>query len=74
MCFAGIYDENGDDYYDLSDMNSAEVADTLPSELDEMFGISECMAEYEEAEKDDVEVWYEEGVEKTGLTPHKANE
>jgi hypothetical protein len=71
MCFAGIYDDNGDDFYELNDMNSTEVADTLPSELDEMFGISECMAEYEEENKDELEVWYEEGVEKQGLEPHK---
>jgi len=48
MCFAGIYDENGDDYYDLSGMNSEQVKEELPEVLDEMFGISECMAEYEE--------------------------
>ena len=48
MCFCGIYDENGDDYYDLSGMNSEQVKEGLPEVLDEMFGISECMAEYEE--------------------------
>ncbi len=48
MCFAGIYDEDGDDYYELGDMNSEQVAETLPEALDEMFCISECMAEYEE--------------------------
>ena len=55
MCFAGIYDENGDDYYDLSNMTSQQVAEDIPSELDEMFGISETMAEYEaeEAEEDE---------------------
>lgn len=71
MGFAGIFDENGDDYYEVGGMSSTEVADTLPGVLDEMFGISECMAEYEEMEKDEVEVWYEDGVEKKGLTPHK---
>jgi hypothetical protein len=48
MCFAGIYDENGDDYYDLSGMDSAAVKEELPEVLDEMFCISECMAEWEE--------------------------
>jgi hypothetical protein len=48
MCFAGIYDENGDDYYDLSNMDSAAVAEELPTVLDEMFCISEGMAEWEE--------------------------
>jgi hypothetical protein len=56
MCFAGIYDENGDDYYELSDMNSEQVAEELPSELDEMFGISECMAEYEAEENIDIDL------------------
>jgi hypothetical protein len=48
MCFAGIYDENGDDYYDLGGMNSDQVAEDLPSVLDDMFCISEGMAEWEE--------------------------
>jgi len=47
MCFAGIYDENGDDFYDLSNMDSNAVAEELPSVLDEMFCISEGMAEWE---------------------------
>jgi hypothetical protein len=71
MCFCGIYDEDGDDYYDLGGMNSEQVKEELPEALDEMFGISECMAEYEEENKDELEVWYEEGVEKQGLEPHK---
>ena len=48
MCFCGVYDENGDDYYDLSEMSSAQVAEEIPAALDEMMGISETMAEYEE--------------------------
>ena len=48
MAFAGIYDENGDDCYNLESMSSAEVAEEIPSELDEMFGISETIAEYED--------------------------
>ena len=47
MCFAGIWDNGDDDYYEYSDMNSQEVADTLPTELDEAFCISESMAEWE---------------------------
>jgi hypothetical protein len=53
MCFAGIYDENGDDYYDLGGMNSDQVAEDLPAVLDEMFCISECMAEYEEENQEE---------------------
>ena len=48
MAFAGIYEDGSDNYYDYGGMNSDQVAEELPSELDEMFGISESMAEYEE--------------------------
>ena len=48
MAFAGIYEDGSDNYYDYGGMNSDQVAEELPSELDEMFGISESMAEWEE--------------------------
>jgi hypothetical protein len=50
MAFAGIYDENGDDCYDIGGMTSETVKDAIPEALDEMFGISECIAEYEAEE------------------------
>jgi hypothetical protein len=53
MCFAGIYEDGHDAYYELSDMTSQQVAEEIPSELDEMFGISETMAEYEEEEENE---------------------
>lgn len=54
MCFAGIWEDGSDDYYDLSGMDSDAVAEQLPTALDEMFCISESMAEWEEenAEED----------------------
>jgi hypothetical protein len=55
MCFAGIWENGNDDYYDYSGMNSDEVAEELPAELDEAFGISESMAEWEEENADDDE-------------------
>lgn len=69
--FAGIFDECGDNCYNLSEMSSDEVRDELPSELDDAFGISESMAEYEAENEDEVTTWYKEGVEETGLTPHE---
>jgi len=48
MGFCGIYDELGDAYYEIGDLNSDEVAETIPKELDEMFGISEEMASWED--------------------------
>ena len=48
MCFAGIWEDGFDDFYDYSGMSSLEVADTIPAELDEAFCISEQMADWEE--------------------------
>jgi hypothetical protein len=47
MAFAGIWEDGDDDFYEIGGMTSDQVAEDLPSELDEMFGISECIAEYE---------------------------
>jgi len=56
MCFAGIYDENGDDYYDLSGLSSDTVSEEIPEVLDEMFGISETIANYEEEENQEIDL------------------
>jgi hypothetical protein len=58
MCFAGIWEDGCDDFYDLSDCRDAqEVEDTLPTVLDEMFCISEYMREYEEENAEDEELY-----------------
>jgi hypothetical protein len=69
MAFAGIHDENGDDCYNIGDMSADDVADMLPTELDEMFCISDSIREYEEDNEDPEELteWYKEGVAKKGL-------
>jgi hypothetical protein len=69
--FAGVFEDGTDDYYDLSGMDSGDVQQQLPQELDEAFGISESMAEYEAEQEDDVTVWYKDGVEECGLEPHE---
>jgi hypothetical protein len=63
MAYAGIWEDGNDDYYDLSGMKSHDVEDQLPSELDEAFGISECMREYEEENQEDEDLteWLKEG-------------
>ncbi len=53
LCFAGIYEDGHDDYYEYSGMTSEEVADLLPAELDETFNISEQMADWEEENEDE---------------------
>jgi hypothetical protein len=57
MAFAGIWegneDEANDDYYEYGSMDSKQIAEELPAELDEAFGISESVAEYEEENKEE---------------------
>jgi hypothetical protein len=48
MAFAGIWDNGNDDYYEYGGMSSQQVAEEFPEALDEMFCISESMAEWEE--------------------------
>jgi hypothetical protein len=64
MAYCGIWTtENGDEEFNLEGMNSQQVADELPAELDEMFGISECIAEYEAEEEEELTEWLKDGVE-----------
>ena len=69
MGFCGRYFQGTDNYYELNNMNSAEVAETLDPDIDEMFGISESMAEYEEEQRmeDELYRWTKEGGEKLEL-------
>jgi hypothetical protein len=48
MAFAGIWEDGQDDYYEYGGLDSAGIAEALPVELDEAFGISESAAEWEE--------------------------
>jgi len=71
--FAGIFEDGYDDYYDLSGMDSGDVQQQLPQELDDAYGISETMAEYEAENEEELTSWYKEGVEAQGLEPHKVD-
>jgi hypothetical protein len=55
MAFAGVWDNGDDDYYEYGSMDSKEIAETLPTELDEAFGISESAAEWEAENAEDEE-------------------
>jgi len=56
MAFAGLWDNGGDDYYEIGGMTSDQVRDELPSALDEMFAIRQKMSEYEgENDEEDAE-------------------
>ena len=65
MCFAGKYTDGYDDYYEFSNMSSQEVRDLLPQELDDYFGITETMEEYEDEEP--LTDWYVAGAKEKGL-------
>ena len=56
MGFCGVWDNGQDDEYSLSGLNSDEVAALLPPELDEAYGISESIAEYEDEENLEIEL------------------
>ena len=53
MMFAGIYEDGDDDYYEVGSMNSSEAFDLLPEDLNETFGISKQIEEYESEEAED---------------------
>ena len=64
MAYCGIYDsETGDDEYNLEGMSADQVEDTIPSELDEAFGISEAIREYEAENEEELTAWIKDGVE-----------
>lgn len=65
--FCGKYDEYGDDYYEMEGMNSSDVIDNIPRDIDEAFGISENMQMMEEEEPEPLTEWYVKGVNDKGL-------
>ena len=53
MGFAGIYDNGDDDYYEYAGMSADEIEEQLPTELDEMFSISQYQRDYEQENEDE---------------------
>ncbi len=66
MAYCGKFEDGCDDYYEYGGENSKTVRAAIGDELDDMFGISESMAEYEAEQDDDEELteWIKDGVEK----------
>lgn len=63
MAFCGVWEDGYDDYYELGSYANADVvAESIPEALDEMFGISENIRE-----------WEEENEEELDDTPHEFN-
>ena len=68
MGYVGKFEDGCDDYYEFSGENSKTVRAAIGDELDDMFGISESMAEYEaENEEEELTEWIKDGKEKLGL-------
>lgn len=61
MAFAGTYSDGNCDELNLEGMTADEIEQDYP-ELDESFGISESMREYEEPEEE-LTTWLKDGVE-----------
>ena len=55
MGFAGVYEDGFDDYYEFSGMSADEVEDMLPEALNEMYGITDSMREWEEENEENDE-------------------
>ena len=55
MAFAGVWEEGQDDYYEYGGLDSKGIAETLPAELDEAFGISQSVSEWEQENAEDEE-------------------
>ena len=55
MCFCGLYDENGDDYLDYSDMTADELDKAINDEVDECMCIVENLRMWEEDNAEDEE-------------------
>ena len=67
MAFAGVYEDGMDDYYEYGGLDSAGIAEQLPVELDEAFGISESAAEWEaeNAEEENLDIDLDSGLSAT---------
>ncbi len=71
MGFVGEWNDGDDIYHELSGLTSSDVRDVIGEFLDDNFGISESMAEWEEEneEADELEEFLDEGAKAKGLNP-----
>lgn len=77
MAYVGRWDNGSDDFYEFSGMNADEIRDYIGEELDDEYGITESMREWDEMNREEEELykWTKEGGEAKGLpTPGANNE
>jgi hypothetical protein len=66
MGYVGKWEDGCDDCYEYEGETSKTVRAAIGDELDDMFGISETMAEYEaeNEEEEDLTEWLKDGIDK----------
>ena len=60
MAYAGTWSDGCDEYVDLNGMSADDIEQNY-AELDECFGISECMRDYEAENEEELTSWLKEG-------------
>ena len=74
MAFAGIWEDGIDDFYEYGGLDSAGIAEELPVELDEAFGISEDVAQWEAEnaeEEENIDIDLDGGVSAVNEQEHQ---
>jgi hypothetical protein len=66
MCFAGAYGDGNDEEINLEGMSADDIENHYP-EIDEAFGISESIREYEAENEEELTAWIKDGAEKKAL-------
>ena len=67
MGFVGKWEDGFDDCYEYGGEKSDTVRSAIGDELDDMFGISESMAEYEAENEEELTTWIKDGADKLKL-------
>jgi hypothetical protein len=62
MAYAGAYGDGNDEEINLEGMSADEIEQNHP-ELDEAFGISESIREYEAENEEELTTWIKDGIE-----------
>lgn len=63
MAFVGKYENGYETHYELAGLNSQTVRAAIGDDLDDFWGISESMAEYEAENEEELTQWIREGAE-----------
>ncbi len=66
MAFAGTYSDGNCDDFSLEGITADDIEENYP-EVDDCFGISESIREYERENEEELTEWLKDGAEKRGL-------